>query len=140
MKKELTIEHLAAYLPYGLKFKSGHFLVGLYNGNSDATRPLLMSETENGPIDWEANFNMDKPILRPLSDLTREITHNGETFVPIEVLRSEHPHAFEFYSKLDSGDPNDLPYSQMKRMLEWHFDLFSLCEDGLAIDINTIKK
>jgi len=86
MKKELTIECLAPYLPYGLKFQSGHFLVGLYNGKSDVTRPLLMSEVKNGPIDWEANFNMDKPILRPLPDLTRRIMHNGETFIPMVKL------------------------------------------------------
>lgn len=32
------------------------------------------------------NINDTKPILRPLSDLTKPITHNGETFVPIVEL------------------------------------------------------
>ena len=33
--------------------------------------------------DFEHNF---KPILRPLSDLTKEIDHNGEKIAPLEVI------------------------------------------------------
>lgn len=53
-------------------------------------------EVENGIIEYDsdhyglefvyANNNSYKPILRPLSDLTKEIEHNGEKFVPIVAL------------------------------------------------------
>jgi hypothetical protein len=32
-----------------------------------------------------------------------------------------------------------LPYSVFKNLFEWHFDVFGLIEQGLAIDINTLK-
>ena len=30
-------------------------------------------------------------------------------------------------------------YQEVQKLLEWHFDVFGLIEQGLAIDINTIK-
>ena len=85
---KLEIKHLAPYLPYGVQMMSGYYLVGLcgsdvelYNKGND-TRMMLLSEKPNGKIDWEAHANMDKPILRPLSDLTKNIKHNNEEFFP----------------------------------------------------------
>lgn len=148
MMKTLTIEHLAAYLPYGLKFQSGHQLVGLYNGNSDITRPLLMSETESGPIDWEANFDMDKPLLRQLSQLTKTIEHNGERFVPIDRLLSEREvdAEWDFIEAIvdDWASAADkmkfAPMTIANKMHSWHFDTFGLIEAGLAIQIPSIPQ
>lgn len=134
MMKTLTIEHLAVYLPYGLKFQSGHQLVGLYNGKSDLTRPLLMSETESGPIDWEANFDMDKPLLRQLSQLTETIEHNGERFVPIDMLLSEREvdAEWDFIEAIvdDWASAADkmkfAPMTIANKLLSWHFNIFNL--------------
>lgn len=66
-------------------------------------------------------------ILHPL-DLTKEIEHNGEKFVPRD----------KFY-----GNPLDFKirensYDVVQKLLEWHFDIYNLIEKDLAIDINTL--
>ena len=132
--KTLTIEHLSAYLPYGLKFISGHYLVGLYGGGSDITRPILLSETMSGPIDWEANMDMDKPLLRPLSQLTETIEHNGERLVPIDRLHAEYEvdAELEFLSAIEDdwdAAPDRMKYAPMtiaNILLSWHFNIFNL--------------
>lgn len=79
-----------------------------------------------------------KPILRPLSDLTKEIEHNGEKFVPSEKL------AFHLFEKSDreyylNGGINGVPFWVSQKYFEWHFDVFGLIEKGLAINKNDIK-
>ena len=145
--KTLTIEHLSAYLPYGLKFISGHYLVGLYGGGSDITRPILLSETMSGQIDWEANMDMDKPLLRPLSQLTETIEHNGERFVPIEKLSCmyefELSNLYHIRMYIDQGwttRMTELPYDMFSELVKWHFDTFGLIEDSLAMPIQSIPQ
>jgi hypothetical protein len=70
MKDQLTLEHLAPYLPYGLKILNGW-------GDIKKLNYSYLDDENNGFI------NHVKPILRPLSDLTEEIEHNGVKFVPI---------------------------------------------------------
>jgi len=166
--KTLTIEHLSAYLPYGLKFISGHYLVGLYGGGSDITRPILLSETMSGQIDWEANMDMDKPLLRPLSQLTETIEHNGERFVPIiEMAKKFHvnqSHIVTHYAEqrcsrefamvhccVENSDTRYLyyqvfldtlrnKYQEIKYLQSLNFDTFGLIEAGLAISIPSIEQ
>lgn len=84
MEKELTIEHIAPYLPYGLKCQvtdKGELKIATLNAiYTDNT--YVFSDI----IESEQGFEDIKPILRPLSDLTKEIEHNGERFVPIVEL------------------------------------------------------
>jgi hypothetical protein len=81
-----------------------------------------------------------KPILRPLSDLTKEIEVNGERFVPIVELSY---YANEQTNKgkvgLEWGIVNTFPYLDIQKLLSWHFDIYNLIEQGLAIDINTLN-
>lgn len=63
---KLELRHLAPYLPYGLKIHWSKPDYTLTGGNISAT----VADQRN-------------PILRPLSDLTKEIEHNGEKFAPI---------------------------------------------------------
>lgn len=77
-KETLTIEQLAPYLPYGLKIQTSH---GLHVMNSEVDR---FSDDPNISIRAVINnHDQYKPVLRNLSDLTKEIEHNGEKFVPI---------------------------------------------------------
>ena len=91
--------------------------------------------------------------LRPLSDLTKEIEHNGEKFKPFDELSN-----FLYITEKDNFDtvlsarlwvetmilyrPDclTLPFNVVQKLFEWHFDVFGLIKDGLAIDINTIKQ
>ena len=68
-------EFLAFSLPYGLKCKE----LGL--NEIFTLNPKLYSLIEL--LNWS---NVYQPLLRPLSDLTKEIEHKGEKFVPIIEL------------------------------------------------------
>lgn len=89
MKDKLTIEHLACYLPYGLKainyFGNITIIKGLQRGDESVNNDLWKFKHTDGSFLTGYLYEC-KPILRPLSDLTKEITHNGETFVPIMKL------------------------------------------------------
>ena len=93
MKNKLELKHIAPYLPYGLECQlMGEFeedgetpivfdLVGGMEGDyvSVAHKQSYVSDQ------WEVGVEDQEvfPILRPLSDLTKEIEHNGEKFVPM---------------------------------------------------------
>jgi len=78
---ELELKHIVGYLPYGLKIE-----------NSYGDIVQADSIEDNGFKYYRGNkrelshINESKPILRPLSDLTKEIYVDGEKFVPLEVI------------------------------------------------------
>lgn len=87
MKTEkLELRHLAPYLPYGLRyyiFKDPAFLSKyLESCPNGEWCPVVTLENISEKI-FKDNY---KPILRPLSDLTKEIEVNGERFVPMQQL------------------------------------------------------
>jgi hypothetical protein len=79
---KLELKHLAPYLPYELN--------GIVEYSED-DKQIIKLHTEDGQnnvvgiADWFRGYTC-KPILRPLSDLTKEIEVNGEKFVPIVEL------------------------------------------------------
>lgn len=168
--KKLKLEHLAPYLPYELKLFYTHtkkigqisniYSIGEGFDNEDIKISIDFSEGEHI---W-----MYKPILRPLSDITKEIIHNEERFVPglklVDPEKTEWSRMIcEFYNpfaripthskyirvmhdklgeiiSINPSNISHLPYHTFKNLLEWHFDVFGLIEKGLAIDINTLNK
>lgn len=82
-----------------------------------------------------------KPILRPLSDLTKEIEHGGEKFVPIRLLRGhgsiEFKCSFIFNNSISIYEVN---FWIIQKLIEWHFDIAGLIEKGEAIDVNTLEE
>ena len=169
MKNELTIQHLAPYLPYGLKVKykdciydKTHIatLSGVSNDAVETTYKRRFKGCSGDCIFIKGRNNIIQlnftPILHPLSDLTKEIEHNGERFVPIEFF--EIGDTDNCFYEFDFGnirlikqiktianynvhhDINFLPFAVVQKLFEWHFDVFGLIEKGLAIDINTIQK
>lgn len=112
MNKELTLEHLSGYLPYGLKaemldYKSDYVgrqydvIIGVHQWSKNGDWCLL---TDGGS---KPSFNHIKPILRPLTDLTKEIEVNGEKFVPIIELAKISEKRF---SKLIECEENESGY------------------------------
>lgn len=81
--------------------------------------------------------NNFKLILRPLSDLTKEIELNGEKFIPFNRIDLSMYELKQLYSNLIL--PTKLEFWQVEKLFEWHFDIYGLIENGLAIDINTLK-
>jgi hypothetical protein len=127
---KIESKHVSPYLPFGLKGIYHESIITLsLNGFSSATE-----------IGYDIALFLKckiKPIMRPLSDLTKEITHNGETFVPIEEY---HYLRFEEIANYKSGGIwlNHIYVKEYNVLIELHFDIFGLIDNGLAIDINTL--
>lgn len=123
---KLELKHLVPYLPYEL--------------NMYYEEPIA-----NEPSEWvlAAKYidvvieRQNKPILRPLSDLTKEIEVNGKKFIPVdEILKW----CKLYWDENRNISPlRDWRYKDIQKILEWHFDVFGLIPAGLAIDINALK-
>lgn len=126
---KLELKHLAAYLPYE---------VGMLEYRP--TGEYTIFELDEETIHYVATFNNSANIiLRPLSDLTKETTHKGKTFVP--CLYWDDKNRIDLLSACsnDNDYVDYLEYFIVQKLLEWHFDIFGLIDAGLAVDINTIK-
>lgn len=141
MKKSIPLKEIVGFLPYGIKCKiiesplkdEIHVLSGInYDG--------LASLGTGGRFGFiQRGFRQFKPIVRPLSDLTKEITINREFFIPIDELS-------QYVSQQTDNGINGLewriistfPYKDIQKLHEWHFDVYDWIKDGLAIDINTL--
>ena len=104
----------------------------------------------------DVTFGLDqiKVYKLPLSSLTKEIEHNGEKFVPIEWLQRNIKSDLDIYKPSQFTLPLEIEittedYSQtidlyngyliVQKLAEWHIDFQNLIEQGLAIDLNTVK-
>jgi len=149
--EKLELKHIIGYFPYVLKGISKEENLGfeIVKGYSIYGKNDTICLTTN--VD-DIDLELFKPILRPLSDLTKEIEVNGEKFVPIEVLNNM---LFTKHSKLEyyesdfckgailfSTDIKGFNILSMdvriQKLYEWHFDIHGLIEKNLAIDINTL--
>ncbi len=152
MKNELTIEHIGRRIGKDLKLQHS---IDFY----------LISLDDNLSINIPyCKAGMFMPILRPLSDLTKPITHKGETFVPaikIHELRWESYGKFpkvidvvkvgnKIELQIEETDFNsathwrldlefkNMPYWMIQKLLEWHFVIDE--PDGTWIDVNTLER
>ena len=137
-------EFLAMSLPHNLKY------IDLQCEPDDNL--CLMTGIQDGLVcDEQGNFNCKPkdclPILRPLSDLTKEITHKGEAFVPIEklyhldIMRCD----ISSFESINIDVVADHIFSNQflkftLKLIEWHFDLFGGIDSGEAINVNTLDK
>ncbi len=137
---------MAFSLPYGLrgivKGKEnvcGSFIYKLYSCNCETDVVELVGET---------NFKTDKfiPALHPISDLTKQIEHNGEKFVPLHRLLEMSNFNL---SKMSINQINDyecvynnidvISFKDAMYLVSIHFDLFGLIDKGEAIDVNSLE-
>lgn len=135
----LELKHLAPYLPYSLEFNCDFNGIQLMTG-------LFVTEEDREPlVEFKGycaciNDTTHKPILRPLSDLTKEIEIDGEKITPYDKLNykptikhvSDYPFSY--------NDLQFISHYSFQLLIEWHFDIFGLIEKGFAIDINTLNK
>ena len=138
MKKE---EFLAMSLPFGLKMYKESL-----HGEIE-TPYTLTPEWLESALEFK-----NKPILRPLSDLTKLIEHNGEKFMPIEILKDvfmlewcdlfdDSIDAILEFAKYNNFKKIEyLPFCIVQNLVEWKFDIAGLIEKGEAIDVNTLTE
>lgn len=147
---KLELKHIAPYLPYGLKicFQQGKSIWSIsfdeidYENRGYPLHTLVYSINQGvQEKDWGL-------ILRPLSDLLKEIEYNGEKFVPLDELQGiyfeNHCDAYDEYIEHLVDAPKwailaQAPYEILQVILQWKFDVFSLIPEGLAVDVNTLE-
>jgi len=146
----LKIENVLPYLPYGLIWQ--RFIDKPMVGEPRyVTMPnpriiighdsefSVMKDRDNG-----YDLKLLKPILRPLKDTqTLEVDFNGEEGIFKDNFFGFTNFQAYYNEYLEYGQSywhNRAPYVVVKRLLEYHFDVFGLIEDELAVDINTLEK
>ena len=86
---KLEIKYLASYLPYGLNIKDVKH-GSVFEALHFITTPNQDFSLFKGNFDQLTNDKYLKPVLFPLSSLTKEITIDGESFIPIrEIMNLE---------------------------------------------------
>ncbi len=138
--KKLTLEILSAYLPHQLKLmfeKSGRIITmkSCFNNNDNSDLCITDVKESNGYNFKIWNF---KPILYPLSRLTKE-SFNDNTYIENIVLDSEqHCDAYDEWleSYIDNPDPDRImqaPYEILHELVKQHYNVFNLA-DNIFID------
>src|SRR5690606_25172669 len=157
MKEQLTLEMLASYLPYGIslideEINEKFYLAGINYSNNE----VLIHDNIDGSIE-EYGISFLKPIFRNLqTDLTKEIEHNNERFIPIERLNEYHlagQHYFGFKIEVDElgvigyRTPESwLPllnhFEVWQKLMSWHFWIYdhSYFEKNIILDFNNVAK
>jgi len=160
-----TIKEIAPYLPYGLEviilnYKSDYvgikksFINGFYFIKNNPHFTYVGGSTGK-------SFDDCKFIMRPLSDLTLPCLEDGkiplvelgkiafpnsewhldsnvvESDTGMWFLFNEDSNGFSVDGTVSNYVPNQ--FQLFQKLFEWHFDIFGLIEEGLAIDINTLN-
>jgi len=164
----LELKHIAPYLPYKLNWDLSTTEYGeeevnrlkecklISLGNPPMTGMTLQTNirSQNNGI-MHLDIGAGKPILHPLSDLAKEIEHNGEKFIPMEVINKQN--SFGEYLYIQDGkdsrnymgldwwteEEGGFEFWEMQvvyeKLFEWHFDVFGLIEANLALNFNEIN-
>lgn len=138
---KLEIKHLAPYLPHGIMCRvtdrgqsKTAKMKGLYSDGS-----CVFFDT----IESDKGFSEIKPLLRPLSQLTKEIEHDGKRFVPALVLfpvSEDDEENFLIYGTvidywkmaIKNIKKHTIDYADMVKLQSWHFDVYGLIDQHLA--------
>ncbi len=148
--EKLELKHLSAYLPYGLKCNiMGEFIddydepkvpkifeiVGL-------TKDYVEYWEESRTVTEQCVFSDCFPLLRPISDLTKNILIDGKEIIPIEGMflpcgERERLTYWANENKCYLGQM--VSYLPLQNLFGNHFDVFNLCENNLAINIIDLK-
>ena len=125
--EKLTIEHLSAYLPYGLTVK--HRM-----GNSSW---VLDKENLSFTVDIIKDV---QPVLHSLSDFQKDYG------LLVEEIRNMHQELYcetipcwdDFVDDIQS-DFQKIPHWLCKLLFKNHIDIFGLIDKGLAINCNELN-
>ena len=142
--RTLELKDICGYLPYGLRIMRPPTNVPVV--------AELLDIRKDFTILGAGHIDTYRAVLRPMSDLTKEITHKGEKFVPMvelgECANVEVEVAdFEFkrdkvvdvlFHNILSGERSSIII--FDKFHEWMFDYRGLISAGLAIDVNTLPE
>lgn len=135
---ELNKELLSIYLPYNLN---------IWHVYNERKYPLVVS---NNTTSMKGGFNIDSvldddeliPIFRRLDteSINMEITHNNETFIPLEKL-GEYFSPKELSNTVNmigTRETMSVQFDIILKLAEWHFWVFNpdFFNDGTIIDMD----
>lgn len=129
-KPMLTTVFLAPYLPYGLKIKYREHSGVLFRLWQDKDTLYVNCINGIGTFVNPKYPNEFKPILNPISDLTRPELENAGFRYYIDYLTYENQ-GVEWTLKA--------PYDMIVYLLSQHYDIYGLIEKGLAISIHDVE-
>lgn len=151
---KLTISHLAPYLPYKLQMQfegKGGRIITLTGITDQGNAGISITNWHGGM--WLNGCGF-KPLLRPLSQLTHKITHNGVSMVFTDLFEigDDVGYNYEFdhgnvklIKQLESISKNNchndikyLPFAVVQEMIKYYFDIHGLIESGLALPYPSI--
>lgn len=159
----LSIRELSVYLPWNLRCELPSYTGILYSLQSNSVADFLIEE-DGFDYALSPNYYLGeiKPILRPLSDLNKEIEVCGKKFVPLDILFPYDDLEYVTYSSkpgeltlsvtykmmgevftdlvVSRNSIDNCDYGVVSRMAEWHFDLFGLIDRGLAVSVHDVKE
>jgi len=136
---KIKVQHLAPYLPYGLKvrlpFKNEKtcrsYVIGTVGGiYSDGS--IVCYDTVNATPNWF------KPILKPISEADTEIRTQFQNF---HFCKQHDKEVIDLFCEEKIGDIEliqdlkieNLPYDSVQWLLSHHYDVFGLLESGDAV-------
>jgi hypothetical protein len=163
--KKLELKHLAPYLIHNVDVIYHGDIAKLYGIDINGYAVILFNDGDS----LEVNIANIQLILRPESDLVKEIEVNGEKFVPIRKLKTggtnidtistfidwnganyvccdNEGHELIFsaisgFDKMYNGASRQIyAYDLFQKLFEWHFDISGLIGQGLAVDYNLLQK
>lgn len=132
--KQLTIAHLAPYLPYGLEvLDDDNVLWKLQALYSNAEVAIVENDYNAGC--YEKGFEEIKPILKPLIEI-KKILEIMDEFSEYSWNTFENT----FFLEVQCLNWKDfVTYEIAELCFKHHLDLFNLIKGGLAIDYNSLK-
>ena len=142
--KTLELKDICGYLPYGVKvYLDGKSYTVTKWQNGSNNNMLAQQDNGTSSLIFNSGRGDAKFILRPMSDITEEITHRGEKFVPLDVF-NDRGHFIEFDAAgllYTVGGCMDSDWPMVfDKFHEWMFDYRGLISAGLAIDVNTLPE
>jgi len=120
--KKLELHHLAGYLPYGLGLVARNVL-------SETPRRIYSNLNAMNIMSLVEGDSLYKPILRPLSDLTRK---------ELELEGFDSHIDYLTYENKGSEWTLKAPFNMVQYLLSQHLDIHGLIPQKLAIDKNTL--
>ena len=141
------IDKIIPYLPYDLGFKATDLESGEFEESCITEINFATAQIEVGATMYsfdDIGSNELKPVLRPLEDLVKEISFNNKRFIPLTELKDSGLWCDAYDDWWDLQEPDyktmmrNCPYEIFDKLLEWNFDVFSLIDDGRAINMNKL--
>ena len=136
-------EFLSFSLPYKLPVISKHGnSIGHLTAVSEDTDFIFRTVCVGGREKEMKHIDNTLPVIRPLSDLTKEIDHKGESFVPISKVSVN---SRRLLTNIDSVYPNLkngidlLCFRNSIKLIEWRFDIANLIDKSEAVDYHTLE-